>query len=78
MGVVIRFSGVTKLDLDPDQILESAKGKLDGVLIIGFENDGGGTFYAASSYADGGTVLWLMGQCKRRLMDGAAEIERED
>jgi hypothetical protein len=67
VGVIIPFSGITKLDLDPDQILERAKGKLDGVLIIGFNLDG--ELFTASSYADGGTVLWLLESCKKRLME---------
>jgi hypothetical protein len=76
MGIVINFTGITKLDLPPDRLLEAAVGKLDGCLILGFDSDG--DFYAASSYADGGTVLWLMEQCKKRLLEGAAEIARDD
>lgn len=66
---IIPFSGITKLDLDPDQILDAAKGQLEGVVVLGFCNDEDGGFYAASSYADGGTVLWLLEQCKKRLLE---------
>lgn len=62
---IIPFTGITKLDLDADQVLECAKGELEGVLVIGFRCDG--ELYAASSYADGGTVLWLMEGVKRKL-----------
>lgn len=77
MGVIINFTGITKLDLPADRVLEDAMGRLDGALVLGFDADDGG-FYAASSYADGGTVLWLMEQCKKRLLEGTAEISRED
>lgn len=65
---VIQFTGITKLDLDPDMILEANKGKLAGVVIMGWDDEGNEVF--ASSYADGGTVLWLMERCKQRLLTG--------
>lgn len=61
------FTGITKLDMPPDFILEAAIGKLQGVVLMGWDQDG--EFYACSSYADGGTVLWLMEQTKKRLLD---------
>lgn len=64
---IIPFTGVTRLDMSADLILEAAKGKLDGVLVIGFDNDG--NLYAVSSYADGGTALWLLEQTKKKLME---------
>lgn len=66
MGDILYMGGVTRLDIPPDRILENTKGKLQGVLIIGYDTDG--NFYASSSYADGGTVLWLMEQCKHELL----------
>jgi hypothetical protein len=63
---VIQFTGITTLDLDPDTILEGNMGLLEGVVIMGFASDGTEVF--ASSYADGGTVLWLMERCKQRLL----------
>ena len=68
MGDLIKIGGITKLDLPPDRILENAKGKLDGVVLIGFEKKTGDVF-AASSYADGGDVLWLLESCKRQVFD---------
>ena len=67
MGKIIPIGGITKLDLDPDVILEMAKGKLEGTVIIGFDKDG--EVYAASSYADGGTVMWLLEACKTKMME---------
>ena len=74
---IILFNGLTKLDLDPDVILENLKGKLDGFVILGYEKGADekcvATEFFSSTYADGGTVLWLMERCKRRLMEVVEE-----
>lgn len=67
---IFRFNGVTKLDLPPDQILEQAIGELEGVVIVGFAKDDQ-SFYGASSYADGGTALWLLELCKLKLFESS-------
>ena len=59
---VVRFPGITKLDLDPDLVLREAIGKLEGVLLLGYTKDG--ECYFASSYADGGEVMWLVERFK--------------
>lgn len=64
---VVRFPGVTRLDIDPDQVLQEAIGQLEGVVIAGCTKDG--EHYFASSYADGGETLWLLEACKKRLME---------
>ena len=66
MGKIIQLGGVTKLDLPVDRILEAAKGRMEGIVLIGFDKDG--KVYAASSYADGGTVMWLLEACKTKMM----------
>lgn len=58
---------VTRLDLPPDQVLSSAKGSLDGLVILGYDKDG--ELYFASTYADGGDVLWLLEKCKQALLE---------
>ncbi|MCD6674859.1 MAG: hypothetical protein LT106_18655 [Burkholderiaceae bacterium] len=63
---VIPFTGITRLNIDPDRALEMAVGKLEGVVIIGYTKDG--EEYFASSYADGGDVLWLLERCKLALL----------
>ncbi len=73
MTNTISFNGITKLDLDPDMVLENTKGKLEGVIIIGYDHMG--VEYFASSYADGGDVLWLLERMKMRLLNIAQEIE---
>ena len=65
-GKVIPFTGVTTLNIPPDRVLEQAMGRMEGVVIMGWDADG--NEYFASSYADGGTVLWLMERCKALLM----------
>lgn len=72
MGEVVKFPGITKLDLDPDLVLRDALGKLDQVVIIGFNKDGSEFF--ASSQADGGEVLWHLERAKHRLMRIVDEI----
>jgi ABC-type branched-subunit amino acid transport system substrate-binding protein len=68
MGQVIKFHGISRLDLDPNDIIEQIRDlKLDGIVILGYTQDNREFF--ATSYADGGTVLWLMEQCKRDLLD---------
>lgn len=66
MSKVIPFTGITKLDLTPDFILENLKGQLDGFVIVGYTADG--KEYFSSTYADGGTALWLLERCKRALL----------
>lgn len=66
MGDVVDIGCVTTLDLPADRLLSSALGKLDGVVIMGFDKDGGE--YFASSYADGGNALWLIERCKLKLL----------
>jgi len=66
MGKVVGFTGVTTLNSNPESVLENAKGKLDGVVILGYDKDGEEWF--ASSYADGGDTLWLMERLKLKLL----------
>lgn len=63
---IYEFSGVTALDLDPDRVLKNCVGRLQGVVVMGYEQDG--TMFFASSYADGGEVLWLIEKCKLNLL----------
>lgn len=67
MSKVIPFTGITRLDIEPDLVLEGAKGKLEGVVVMGFDLEG--NEYFASSYADGGTALWLAERMKKRLLE---------
>ena len=66
MSKVIPFTGITKNDLDPDIILGNLKGQFEGFVIMGYTADG--EEYFSSTYADGGTALWLLERCKRALL----------
>ena len=68
MTKILPLNNVTYLDIPPDRVLEAAKGELEGVVIIGFSKKDS-NLYTASSYADGGTVLWLLESCKHELME---------
>lgn len=72
MSNIIPFDGVTRLDMPADQILESAVGELDGVVIIGYHKDG--SEYFASSIADGGEVNWLLDRFKLMLLKKVDEM----
>jgi len=65
VGKVIPLNCITSLDIPVDRVLEAAKDKLEGVVIIGWDKDG--ELYCASTYADGGIVSWLLDECKYRL-----------
>lgn len=63
---IIPFNGITTLDLDPGVVLENIKGECSGIVVLGWHKDG--SMFFSSTYADGGTVLWLLEQCKARLL----------
>lgn len=67
MSKIIPFTGITKLDLNADITLENLKGKLEGFVIVGYTPDGAEFF--ASTYADGGTALWLLERLKKQLLE---------
>jgi len=68
---IIEIGGITYLDIPADKILESAKGKLDGLLVIGTKEDG--EEYFASSFSDAGTILWLLERAKLQLLRSGDE-----
>jgi len=67
MAKIIPLNNITKLDVPVDTILEHAKGRLEGFVLIGYDTDG--KEYFASTYADGGMVLWLLKRCELALME---------
>ena len=67
MGTVIRFTGITKHDLQPNVVLDGAPRDLKSVFIMGFDKDG--DVYFASSNADGGDLMWLMESAKLHLLN---------
>jgi len=66
MSNVIEIGGITKLDIDPDKVLQKAIGKLEGVVIAGYTKDG--EEYFCSSYGDCTTTLWLLERLKMQML----------
>ncbi len=75
MSNVVKFPGETLLDLDADDVLEEAKGKLEKVMIIGYTDDG--HEYFDSSFADGMIAVWLMERIKLLLLN-VADTDEDD
>lgn len=72
VGKVILYSGITRLDLPPDRILQKCiEADLEGVVVLGYDKEG--REYFCSSYADGGIVMWLLERCKLKLLEAVAE-----
>lgn len=71
---IVRFPGITKLDLDPDLILNAAIGKLQSVVVLGFDNDG--NEYFAASYSDGADAVWHARRLEHKLMKIADELQQ--
>jgi hypothetical protein len=64
---VIRFTGLTKLDIEPDNILQKAIGELKEVLVIGTTKDG--NQYLASSSSDAKNMIWHIETAKFMIME---------
>ena len=70
---VINLPCITRLDIDPKRVLSAALDKeLSGVFVMGYTAEG--EVYFASSYADGGTVMWLMELAKKQLLQIAEDM----
>jgi hypothetical protein len=68
---VIRFNGITKLDIKADVVLDSAMGVLDSAVVVGWDKDG--QFYFGSSIASGPEVVWLLELAKKKLLEIAED-----
>lgn len=64
---VIPLGMVTRLDIPVERVLDAAKDRLDKVVVLGWDKEG--ELYFASTFADGGDVLWLLEKCKQALME---------
>ena len=68
MDNVLQFTGCTRLDIDPDVVLEKAKGKTEQILVLGSYEDG--DLFVAASTANVGALLRLVETFKFKLMNG--------
>lgn len=67
MGNVINLPVVTTLDIPAERILNKAiESDLKEVMVIGTDKEG--NFYFASSFGDGGNVLWLLERTRIEIM----------
>lgn len=71
MGEVIRPDFVTKLEIDPERVLEAARNQLSEVIVLGWEKDesGRGAFYFAASDADASRALMLILRAQRDIAE---------
>jgi hypothetical protein len=72
---VINFPGLTTLKIDPDKVIEAARGKLETVVIVGYDKDG--FEYFASSDPNGPEILWLLERAKTGLINAVSATEEE-
>lgn len=71
---IIPLGGVTKLPIDPDLVLEGAKGKLDIAILVGRCRETGKLWIASSEPATDTIGFWLDLAKHRNLMPAIAEI----
>ncbi len=65
---VVAFTGITRLDTPPEKVIATAaEADLAEVVIVGV--DGDGSFFFASSQADGGDTLWWLAMAQKKLLE---------
>lgn len=68
MSNVVKFTGITRLPVPVSDVLQGANdAELSEVVICGYDAEG--DMYFASSEPDGPSVLWLLRQTEKRLLD---------
>lgn len=68
---VLKFTGISRCDVPPDQVLSEAIGKCESVIVIGYDKEG--DHYFACSMADSAIALWLIEKFKRELLQMGEE-----
>ena len=76
MGEVEEFTGTTTLPLDPDRVLSNAMGKLETVVIVGYDHEG--REYFSSSISDAAEVTWIMRRAEWRLHQTVDDMGEDD
>lgn len=67
MSNVVKFTGATRLDLNPDDVLREQEGQYEQVFILGWDKQG--DFRAASSTGEIAQLLHLLELGRRVLFD---------
>lgn len=73
---VVRFTGFTRNDLDPELILTNAQGILKDVVVIGTTLEG--TQYFATSKSDAKDIMWQLETAKFMLMEAVFYPEDDE
>lgn len=63
MSNIVKFTGITTVDIPPDTVLEGAMGKLESVLVVGWDHEG--DLYVASTSSKPSEAAWLMENAKK-------------
>lgn len=71
MADVVPLNNVTKLDIPVERVLDGAV-DLERVVLVGWNKEG--ELHFASSFSDGGEVLWMFELAKKRLLEIAEEM----
>lgn len=66
MGDILHFTGQTKGHIDPDVVLDGAKG-IDEVIVIGVQKNG--HIYVCGSDADVTRTAYLLAQAHRYMLE---------
>lgn len=64
---IVRFTGLSKIDLTPNTILSEAADKLESVVVIGTTKDG--NQYFSSSSSDAKDIMWHIETAKFMLLE---------
>ena len=73
MAEIIRFPG----PMTPDEILETAKGEYEDLLLIGWNKNADMQVYTSSQLYQNQDVLWLVMVFINRLLNGELDDEEE-
>ena len=63
---ILEFTGLTKLDIDPDKVLKSAQGEFTECMVIWYGHEENIQIYAST--ASGPRMLWWMERAKQEIL----------
>lgn len=69
MSNVIQGHFYTRLDIDPNKVLDGAKDKLSNVLVIGYEKDSDEIYFAAST-SKTAELIFMLEKFKFKVLRG--------
>ena len=70
MGDIIKFSGITTIEIPPADQLEKAKSwGMTKCIVIGTDDEG--EFYCGGSFSDSAQIYWLLGLARKEILEGS-------